>query len=205
MLDIFRRLKDDPDIRKKFNFVDLQFSVNHRRLKQQSEIDLSGSDEDSSEEVQQRPRRTGPNKRLATKRKVETSSTHPDGWDIRIYPGGEYVAFIYDYKAAHKLKVEDLEPALANKKLFMEEAINRTCSNKVPSDTELNERDAADTRIAMVLTQAFDHMVTHGGCVWLRYVRQFLGFSLYQAGGFANLVLSSLRTRRAGRWRKWYR
>ena len=159
--DIFGRLKDDPDIRKEFNFVNLQFSVNHRRLRQQSKIDLSGGDEDPSEEVQQRPRRTRPNKRLATKQNVKTSSAYPDGWGNRIYPKGEYIAFVYDYKAAHKLKVEDLKQALAKEKLFME-AIHRTCSNKFQADTELNEQDAADTRTAMSLTQVFDYMVTHG-------------------------------------------
>jgi hypothetical protein len=71
------------------------------------------------------------------------------------------LAFVFDYKAAHKLKVEDLKPALANEKLFME-AIQQVHGNKIKTDSELREQDKADERVAMALTQVFDYMVQRG-------------------------------------------
>ena len=142
VIDIFERLRDNPSMRKEFNFSDLQFSINQRKLKQQSETDTTGGEEDpgegASDRVQKRPRRTGLNKRFATEQKVDTSSINPNGWGMLIYPGGERIAFIYDYKAAYKLTMEDLKPALAKEKLFME-VIDRICSNKVSKDDKLCE------------------------------------------------------------------
>ena len=163
--NIFRRLKEDPGMRKEFSFADISFSINHRKFKHKSEIgqvnlgaDLG--DEDPSDEIRETPRRTGPNKRLATERKIDTS-TYPDGRGIRIYPGGENIVFVYDYKAVHKFPVKNIKAALTNEKLFMK-VTDQVSSNKVPTDKKLHERDIADKQVAMVLTQVFDYMVTHG-------------------------------------------
>ena len=56
--------------------------------------------------------REGLSKRVASEQKVQ--QTYPDGLGFRIHPeGDENLAFVYDYKAAHKFTVEDLKPALA--------------------------------------------------------------------------------------------
>ena len=166
VLDIFDCLKHNSGIREEFNFASLEFSKNHRRVKQQSDIDQAGrdkaaSDEEASDRVQERPRQTGSNKRLETERKPDTRSTYPDGRGIRICPGGERTAFVYDYKAAHKLALENLKPALMKETLFME-VVDRVCGNKMSSDLGQRKLDSADAQIAMVLTQAFDYMVTNG-------------------------------------------
>ena len=124
-------------------------------------LNAASHDEDPTEAVHERPRRTGPNKRPATKQKVNVSKGYLDGRDTRIRPGGDNIAFVYEYKAAHKFAAENLKRALPNERLFMK-ATNLVCSTKSERDPELNERDAADVQVAMVLTQVFHYMVTHG-------------------------------------------
>ncbi|KAI3330970.1 hypothetical protein F4824DRAFT_504620 [Ustulina deusta] len=94
-----------------FNFTELRFSNNSRELKRQGEIGQTG-DSERSHEIQSRRRRSRPSKRAVSKQKVQQPS-YPDGLGLRKHlGGGETLAFVYDYKAAHKLRVKDLKPAL---------------------------------------------------------------------------------------------
>lgn len=109
---IFQKLVEvDPHICQTFNFTELRFSNNSRELKRQGEIGQTG-DSERSHEIQGRRRRYRPSKRAVSKQKVQRPS-YPDGLGLRKHLGGdETLAFVYDYKAAHKLRVKDLKPAL---------------------------------------------------------------------------------------------
>ncbi|KAJ4320998.1 hypothetical protein N0V84_005579 [Fusarium piperis] len=118
-------------------------------------------EEDPSDERQERRRRTGPNKRVASEQRVKPPPTKPDGAGVRTRLGGdESLAFVYDYKAAHKVALEYLKPAVAKEKLFME-VMERINSSKSQSDAELRGQDKAEALIAMALTQVFDYMVRY--------------------------------------------
>ncbi|KAF9768323.1 hypothetical protein IL306_014391 [Fusarium sp. DS 682] len=117
--------------------------------------------EDPSDERQERRGRTGPDKRVAFEQRVKRPPTKPDGAGIRKRLGGdESLAFVYDYKAAHKVALKYLKPAVAKEKLFME-VIERINSNKYLSDAELRGQDWAEELIAKALTQVFDYMVRY--------------------------------------------
>ncbi|KAK9318807.1 hypothetical protein V1517DRAFT_334523 [Lipomyces orientalis] len=145
---IFQKLLEvEPRIQEQFNFVRLRLSCNSLELKGQSDIGQAGY--------------SNPSKRVASEQEVR-QPTYPDGLGIRKHPeGDENLAFVYEYKAAHKLMVEDLKPALAKEKLFIE-VIQRAHGNKTKTDAELHERDKGDERIAVALTQVFDYMVERG-------------------------------------------
>ena len=160
---IFQRLvEEDVGICQEFNLSKLQFSCNHRELKQASGSDQAMGNKNARVGVQKRPRRSGPNKRVTSDQHIKTSEpAHPDGYGMRTYPeGNKDAAFIYDYKAAHKLTTQDLHQALAKEKLFME-VTERICSNKVNCDKGLNKQDAVNVQVAMALTQVFHYMVTY--------------------------------------------
>ncbi|KAI1839331.1 hypothetical protein JX266_014458, partial [Neoarthrinium moseri] len=102
-------------------------------------------------------RSTGPNKRTASELRRKPRTTNPDGAGLRTRPGGdESVAFVYDYKAAHKIAAKHVKLAIAEESLFMEvgEQVNRATSR---TDAE-QEQVGAEARLAMALTQAFDYM-----------------------------------------------
>ncbi|KAK3364897.1 hypothetical protein B0T24DRAFT_659867 [Lasiosphaeria ovina] len=61
--------------------------------------------------------------------------------------GSETLAFVYDYKAAHKVAIEHLRPAVGKEQLFFE-VIARV--------------NGAEASVAMALTQVFDYMITYG-------------------------------------------
>ncbi|POR34789.1 Uncharacterized protein TPAR_05007 [Tolypocladium paradoxum] len=87
---------------------------------------------------------------------------NPDGGGIRTsLDGDETLAFVCDYKAAHKLASEYLEAAVAKETLFMEviELIN---GDKYQRDKELREKERQESRIDMALTQVFNYMVWYG-------------------------------------------
>lgn len=55
----------------------------------------------------------------------------PDGRGIRTrLDESESVVFVYDYKAAYKIAIRYLRPAIAKKQLFME-VVERMNSNKI--------------------------------------------------------------------------
>ncbi|KAI0196666.1 metalloprotease-like protein [Xylaria flabelliformis] len=85
----------------------------------------------------------------------------PDGLGYRIEGTKSTLIFVYDYKAAHKLKDEDLEAALAKTTLFME-VIQQFAATKTSTDDEVKDRAKADKRVAMALIQVYDYMLVHG-------------------------------------------
>ncbi|KAK2926838.1 hypothetical protein FoTM2_013708 [Fusarium oxysporum f. sp. vasinfectum] len=158
--EILRPVWDDEELCKEYRCMGLRFSNNLRDFTQPSDGVLVG-EEDLSEERPERRRRTGPNKRVASKQRVRPPPTKPDGAGVRTRLGGdESLAFVYDYKAAHKVALECLKPAVAKETLFME-VMERINSNKSLSDAELRGQDRAEELVAMALTQVFDYMVRY--------------------------------------------
>ncbi|KAL6410029.1 hypothetical protein AUP68_06438 [Ilyonectria robusta] len=158
--ELLRPVLDEEELRKEYRCIRLRFSNNIRDFTQPSDGDLLG-EEDPSDERQERRRRTGPNKRVASEQRVKPPSTKPDGAGVRTRLGGdESLAFVYDYKAAHKVALEYLKPAVAKEKLFME-VMERINSSKSQSDAELRGQEKAEALIAMALTQVFDYMVRY--------------------------------------------
>ncbi|ORY67196.1 uncharacterized protein BCR38DRAFT_426345 [Pseudomassariella vexata] len=159
--EIFQKLVEaDPYICRTFNFTELGFSNNSRELKRQGNVDQTG-DSEQGQEIQGRRRRSGPSKRVASEQKFEKPS-YPDGLGIRKHLGGDLnLVFVYDYKAAHKLTVEDLKSALIKEKLFME-VVQRVNLDTTRTDPELKGRDKADKQVAIALTQVSDYMVQCG-------------------------------------------
>ncbi|KAI8715201.1 hypothetical protein NCS52_01027300 [Fusarium sp. LHS14.1] len=159
--EILRLLWEEEEMREEFRCTELRFSNNIRDFTQQSDDDPA-REEELSERRHERRRRTGPNKRVASEQRVKAPSTKPDGAGIRTRLGGdESLAFVYDYKAAHKVASEYLKPAVTNEKLFME-VIGRANSSRFRSGAELREQEKAEEQIAMALTQVFDYMVRYG-------------------------------------------
>ncbi|KAG7414983.1 hypothetical protein FoTM2_017293 [Fusarium oxysporum f. sp. vasinfectum] len=158
--EILRLVWDDEELCKEYRCMGLRFSNNIRDFTQPSGGVLVG-EEDLSEERPERRRRTGPNKRVASEQRVKPPSTKPDGAGVRTRLGGdESLAFVYDYKAAHKVALECLKPAVAKETLFME-VMERINSNKSLSDAELLGQDRAEELVAMALTQVFDYMIRY--------------------------------------------
>ncbi|KAK0712720.1 hypothetical protein B0T26DRAFT_597263, partial [Lasiosphaeria miniovina] len=105
---------------------------------------------------------TGPNRRLASEWRHKHPKTKPDGIGLRTRPGGgESLALVYDYKAAHKIAVEHLRSAVAKEQLFLE-VVARVNGATFSSNTEVKHRENAETSVAMALTQVFDYMITYG-------------------------------------------
>ncbi|KAL5592597.1 hypothetical protein FOBRF1_013623 [Fusarium oxysporum] len=101
--EILRPVWDDEELCKEYRCMGLRFSNNIRDFTQPSDGILVG-EEDLSEERPERRRRTGPNKRVASEQRVKPPPTKPDGAGVRTRLGGdESLAFVYDYKAAHKV------------------------------------------------------------------------------------------------------
>ncbi|KAH6628925.1 hypothetical protein F5144DRAFT_580516 [Chaetomium tenue] len=140
---------------------DFRFSSNLLELTQSS--DGSGvADDETGAESPQRRRRAGPNKRLASEWRYERPRTKPDGIGLRSRPGGgESLALVYDYKAAHKIAIEHLRSALAKEHLFLE-VVARIDGATSSSNTEVQDREKAEASVAMALTQVFDYMITYG-------------------------------------------
>ncbi|KAM3509227.1 hypothetical protein MY11210_006410 [Beauveria gryllotalpidicola] len=135
--EILRPLWDDEDLRTEYRCLQVDFSTNSR--------DVMAA-QDFVEDSQERGRR------------IKPPSTKPDGWGIRIHPGGaESHAFAFVHKAAHKLPPEPVKNAVAKETLFME-VTQRICSGKVSNDVA-REHEKTEEVIAMALTQVFDYMV----------------------------------------------
>ena len=128
-----------------------RFTTNNR--------ELNNGAVDEEEEVPNR-RQSRPRKGVATE--YEVKGTFPDGLGFRVRQGEkENLAFVFNYKAAHKLAVQNLQPALANDRLFMD-VIQRVNGSKLPTDSKLRAREDADRQVAMALTQVFSYMIECG-------------------------------------------
>ncbi|CAP62126.1 uncharacterized protein PODANS_5_10 [Podospora anserina S mat+] len=140
---------------------EFRFSANLRELTQKDD-GSSGADDNTSDGSLERRQQAGPNKRPTSKRKYICSNRQPDGVGIRMQPGGGQThAFIYDYKAAHKVAIEYIRSATAKEHLF-HEVVARINDDKLSRDEEVQRREQAEALIAMALTQVFDYMITYG-------------------------------------------
>ncbi|KJZ68727.1 hypothetical protein HIM_11879 [Hirsutella minnesotensis 3608] len=158
--EILAPVWDQEGLRGEYQVTMLRFSHNVRDFTQPSDSRIG--DEDSNEERQERRRRTGTTPRIASTREVKPPPMKPDGGGIRTHlDGDESMAFVYDFKAAHKFAAAYLKATLAKEKLFVE-VIARDNSNKYKSDAKLQEQEREETRIAMALIQVFDYMVWYG-------------------------------------------
>jgi len=159
--EILRCVWDTETLRKEYRCSDLTFSNNRRDVTSFSDGGQS-SQSQGGWESQERRRRTGPSKRVASEKRFKRPSTNPDGWGVRTYPGGdESPAFVFDYKAAHKIAAGAVKSAVEKEKLFME-VMRRVCSDEAENDSTVRERQKTDEIIAMALTQVFDYMVRYG-------------------------------------------
>ncbi|KAJ2991487.1 hypothetical protein NUW58_g2494 [Xylaria curta] len=141
-------------------FTKLRLTNNNRESKQQNNIGQAG-DSAPSPQVQSRGRRPGQSKRVVSEQEVQ-QRTYPDVLGLRKSLGGEEnLAFVYDYKAAHELTVDDLKPVLVKEELFME-VVQRFNENKTKTDDELKVRDNTNTQVVIALTQVFHYMVHRG-------------------------------------------
>jgi hypothetical protein len=159
-------LQVDPGAADKFHFAGMRFCNTDRGLKQPDDTEV-GNDEaarDEADQAQRTKQQPKPSKRAATESNVD-SPTYPDGLGFRTSPkrgdmDRENLAFCFDYKAAHKLLAKDLKNALVKEKLFME-VVRRVNSGKM-TDNDTKEREHAEKRIAMALTQVFNYMLVRG-------------------------------------------
>ncbi|EJP61471.1 metalloprotease-like protein [Beauveria bassiana ARSEF 2860] len=102
------------------------------------------------------------NEDIGAETKTGRGKQQPDGGGIRTgIDENESPAFMYDYKAAHKFAVEDLEAALERETLFMDVyEWAQTDQYKTDSTLRTKEREAA--RITMALIQVFNYMLWYG-------------------------------------------
>ena len=117
-----RRLDVGPNV---CNSAQLRFTTNNRELNN----DAVGEEEEVDEE-EEVPKRWQSRPRKGIPAEYEVKGTVPDGLGFRGQQGGtENLAFVFDYKAAHKLAVQNLQLALANDRLFMD-VIQRVNGNR---------------------------------------------------------------------------
>lgn len=158
--EILRPVWEDKDLCREYQCTGLEFTDNRLDVTMQSDDDQA-TDPSHGTERQERRSQTGPNKRVATEQRVKTPPTNPDGWGVRTrLSGDESHAFVFDYKAAHKIDTESVKSAVSKETLFME-VIQRMNSNKYQSDDKLREGERKEELIAMALTQVFDYMVRY--------------------------------------------
>ncbi|KAI1737922.1 hypothetical protein F4680DRAFT_450600 [Xylaria scruposa] len=94
-------------------------------------------------------------------------STDPRGiipdfkaWSTR-RSNGDMLAFVCDYKAAHKIDVDSLESVADNRTLFME-LLNLHRSNKSLTDHDLNKKEKKQRNIAEAFIQVYNYMIVEG-------------------------------------------
>ncbi|KAF5120875.1 hypothetical protein E5D57_013211 [Metarhizium anisopliae] len=144
--EILRPVWDVEDLRQEYRCSDVRFSNNRRDVT--ADWSEGGGLDRASE--------------MASEQRVKPSSTKPDGWGVRAYPGGgESHAFVFDYKAAHKVSAASVNSTVAKERLFME-VMQRICSDKTGSNSAAREHEKTEEVIAMALTQVFDYMVRYG-------------------------------------------
>lgn len=162
VLEVLVPLDTERELLTAYGFTRLRFTSNIREFTQPIDVISQTAEEDLSEGRLERRRRTGPNKRIASEQRVKLPTTKPDGGGVRTHLGGnESLAFIYDYKAAHKISTRYLKQTVAEETLFMR-VIQQINSDKSKTDDELQEQDRAEALITMALVQVFDYMIKYG-------------------------------------------
>ncbi|RSL42069.1 hypothetical protein CEP54_015615 [Fusarium duplospermum] len=159
--EILRPIWTQEELCEEYRCMGLQFSNNMQDFAQQRTDNLVEDENLGEERAERRGRQTGPNKRVASEQRVRRPPTKPDGAGVRTHLSGEEsIAFVYDYKAAHKVAVEFLKPAIAKETLFTE-VMARVNGDKALNDAVPRGQGWAEDLIAMALTQVFDYMVRH--------------------------------------------
>ncbi|KAK3374417.1 hypothetical protein B0T24DRAFT_626441 [Lasiosphaeria ovina] len=161
VVEIVGVLATDEEARVAYDFTRLRFTENLRELTQAS--NWSGMIEgETSEGGSERRRQAGPNKRLAPEQKYKHPTIQPDGIGLRTRTDGSQTqAFVYDYKAAHKVATEHLRSAVVKEHLFHEVVTRVNCIIS-SRDTEAQHQENAEAFIAMALTQVFHYMIIYG-------------------------------------------
>ncbi|KGQ04675.1 hypothetical protein BBAD15_g10076 [Beauveria bassiana D1-5] len=94
--------------------------------------------------------------------KRERGKQRPDGACTRTgLDGTKSVAFVYDYKAAHKFSVEHVEAALSQETLFTD-VHEWFQTNRYATDSAIRGEEREKARIAMALIQVFNYMRSYG-------------------------------------------
>ncbi|EJP62018.1 metalloprotease-like protein [Beauveria bassiana ARSEF 2860] len=102
------------------------------------------------------------NEDIGAETKTGRGKQQPDGGGIRTsIDENESPAFMYDYKAAHKFAVEDLEAALEKETLFMD-VYEWAQTDQYETDSTLRTKEREAARIAMALIQVFNYMLWYG-------------------------------------------
>ena len=127
----------DPLIRQEYNFTELQISNYDRELQPPT---LPDEAEDAAQEKR---------------------NLRPDGFGFRRDSQEGSLAFVYEYKAAHKVAFKNLKLVLANDKLFVE-AAQRTRDQAISTDAAQKDQNKSATLTAKAMTQVFDYMIRRG-------------------------------------------
>lgn len=158
--EVLRPLWDDEGLRSKYRCAGLRFSNNRRDVKAPSSVSQE-TQEGRGEEGPERGRRARPSKRVASESRVRPPPTKPDGWGVRTHPNGEENhAFVYDYKAAHKVAAGSAKSIVSKETLFME-VVLRVNSSKTQNNADERGHGRTEELIAMALVQVFDYMVRY--------------------------------------------
>ncbi|RYC53877.1 hypothetical protein CHU98_g12333 [Xylaria longipes] len=111
----------------------------------------------TSEGAEKQRREPSPTKRVA----VEPKQINPDRRCLREDSAGNHaIAFVVEYKAAHKLQASHMRRGL-DEHLFAS-VIKRCTSTRSSADSAQALEDRSDQILAMVLTQTFDYMIRLG-------------------------------------------
>lgn len=107
--------------------------------------------------IEKQRRDPSPTKRVA----VEPKEINPDRRCLREdFAGNRAIAFVVEYKAAHKLQANQVRRGL-NEHLFAN-VIKRRRSTKSSTDSAQVLEERSDQVLAMVLTQTYDYMIRLG-------------------------------------------
>lgn len=152
---------EDRGFRSKYQCAGLRFSNNRLDVAAPSSGSW-GMQEGRGEEGLGRRRRTGSSKWAASESRGKPPPTRPDGWGVRTHLNkDESRAFVYDYKAAHKIAAGSVRSAVSKETLFME-VVLRVNSSRTQNDGEGGGQERMEDLIAIALAQVFDYMVRNG-------------------------------------------
>lgn len=136
-----------------FNVCRISFANHSLDISQEVEEIISTSAGESTKKQRRQPS----TKKIA----AEPKEIRPDRRCIREDPAGNCtIAFVVEYKAAHKLQTHHLRQVL-RQDLFAD-VITRRASTRASADNDQASQDASDLLIAMVITQTYDYMIRLG-------------------------------------------
>ncbi|OAA34466.1 hypothetical protein NOR_08476 [Metarhizium rileyi] len=129
-------------LRQRYQCADLQFTDNIRDF------------QDESNDTQARSTGTTPD--------MKRPKLKPDGGGIKEdLDGKTSVAFVYDYKAAHKFSAKHLKAALTKETLLVD-VHEWVLREQYAGEEELRKLEQEEARIAMALIQVFNYILWYG-------------------------------------------